>query len=321
MDIIKDLGELAFASRLKRLGERLQKDVSRVYGILGVDFEARWFSLLYTLSKKSPMTVTALAQALGLTHTAVNQLAGEMEEEGLLLSGKDKKDERKRLLRLSKKGSRVAARLKPVWREIRAATRELIASSEQDLLSALERMESLLNEEDMFERVCARMNIHPWRNVEIVDYRPAYKKHFQALNYEWLEEQFDLEERDERILSDPNGRIIRKGGAVLFAKMGEHIVGTCALIKGSDGCFELTKMAVASRARRQKIGTKLTEAAIKRAKALGAEVLYLETSPKLTPAIRLYEKLGFRRTRKRLSGGMKYERRTFTMKLALSDRN
>ena len=37
MDIIQELGSLAFASRLKRISERLMKDVSRVYADLDVD--------------------------------------------------------------------------------------------------------------------------------------------------------------------------------------------------------------------------------------------------------------------------------------------
>ena len=44
-DIIAELGELAFASRLKRLSDRLMRDVSRIYQQMDVDFEARWFSV------------------------------------------------------------------------------------------------------------------------------------------------------------------------------------------------------------------------------------------------------------------------------------
>jgi GNAT superfamily N-acetyltransferase/DNA-binding MarR family transcriptional regulator len=317
MDIIKSLGELAFASRLKRLSERLMKDASRIYRALEMNFEARWFPVLYALSKQSPMAVTELAQALGLTHTAVNQLASEMMKKKLLLSTRDKTDERKRLLQLSKKGQRAASELGPVWREIKRSTRELIVSSGHDLLSALGKIEELLDEQDMYERVCARMGIAPGEEVEIVDYRPAYKKHFKSLNYEWLNEHFSVEEHDEVLLDDPNGRIIRRGGAVLFAKVGEEIVGTCALVRHSDEVFELTKMAVIARARRQKIGTKLAEAVIQRARARKANTIYLETSPKLLPALHLYEKLGFKKTGRGPLGRLRYKRRTRTLKLDL----
>lgn len=72
MDIITEFAELSFASRLKRLSERLSKDVLLLCRKLDVDFEARWFSILYTLDRQSPMAVTKLAQSLELTHTAIN---------------------------------------------------------------------------------------------------------------------------------------------------------------------------------------------------------------------------------------------------------
>jgi 2-hydroxychromene-2-carboxylate isomerase len=77
MDLIIELGELALASRLKRLSERLMRDVSRVYRELDEPFEARWFPLLRALLEESPQGVTQVARALGLTHPAVNQLAGD----------------------------------------------------------------------------------------------------------------------------------------------------------------------------------------------------------------------------------------------------
>jgi len=317
MDMINELGELAFASRLKRLSERLLKDVSRIYSDLNVDFEARWFSIFHTLARHAPMPVTALAHAVGLTHTAVNQVAAEMTEKKLVLSAKDRSDERRRLLRLSKKGRAVAAALEPAWREIRESTRELIAASGRDVLQGIGRIEELLDERDMYERVCARLKIEPVRDVEIVDYRPAYKKHFRSLNSQWLKELFVVEKYDEALLSDPNGRIVRKGGAVLFARMEGGIVGACALVNHGGGVFELTKMAVAPHARGRKIGMRLARAVIDRAAELGATTVFLETSPRLTAAIRLYEKLGFTKTARSPLGPSRYKRRTFAMQLEL----
>lgn len=313
-DLINELEELGFATRLKRLSERLMKDVSRIYGAMDVEFEARWFAVLYGLSKRSSMPVTALAQALGLTHTAVNQLASEMMKKNLLRSAKDPDDDRKRLLSLSKKGRHVAVSLTTVWKEIRSATRELIDASGHDLLAAVAGIETKLDESDMYERVLSRLNIQPAEKIEIVDYRPAYRKHFISLNREWIEEHFTMEESDEKILSDPNGKIIRKGGAILFALKDGETVGTCALVKHGEEQYELTKMAVAPRARGRGIGTKLARAAIERARASGARALYLHTSPKLAQAIHIYEKLGFRKTDDSPPGSPEFKRRTMVMK-------
>ena len=101
MDLIKDLRELALGSHMKRLLERTDRDISNIYRELGMDFEARWFSLLYLLNEESPVTITGAAEKLGYTHPAINKLAAQMERKGLLTSSISSKDRRKRLLRLT----------------------------------------------------------------------------------------------------------------------------------------------------------------------------------------------------------------------------
>jgi len=60
-DLIGQLGELALASRMRRLSERLLRDTSRVYDELDADFQARWFPLLQALLRRSPQGVTEMA--------------------------------------------------------------------------------------------------------------------------------------------------------------------------------------------------------------------------------------------------------------------
>ncbi len=114
MDIIKQLGPLAFASRLRRLSEQLMKDVAEIYRQQTVDFKPRWFPMLYLLNQQSPMSVTDIAKDLGLTHPAINQISGAMLKAGLISSHKDDNDERRRLLGLTGKGQRIASELKPI---------------------------------------------------------------------------------------------------------------------------------------------------------------------------------------------------------------
>ena len=57
--------------------------------------------------------------------------------------------------------------------------------------------------------------------------------------------------------------------------------------------YEFTKMAVGEKYRGQKIGRALGEAAIEKAKKLGAHKIILYSNTILTPAIELYRKLGF----------------------------
>ena len=103
-----------------------------------------------------------------------------------------------------------------------------------------------------------------------------------------------MEEHDLEQLSNPEKYIIDKGGEILFAVYEEEVAGVCALIKTGECEFELAKMAVAPQFQGKQIGYKLGHYAIETAKLLGAKRIWLESNRKLTPAIKLYIKLGFK---------------------------
>jgi GNAT superfamily N-acetyltransferase/DNA-binding MarR family transcriptional regulator len=292
-DIITELGSLAFASRLRRLSDRLMRDVARIYGELAVNFEPRWFPLLYLLHRQPVMSVTDAARALGLTHPAVNQIAGAMMRVGLLAAAKDRSDERRRMLRLTRKGEKIHAELTAVWKEIEAANRELLEESGADILGLLAAIEHLLDRRDMYARIHARLSAARPAAATIIDYSPAHRKRFAALNLEWLEEYFSVTELDRAMLSDPEKHILKPGGFIFFARTGRSIVGTCALIKRDRRTFELTKMAVSRKLRGRGIGRQLAEHAIAVARHENAKTIVLGTSQKLAAAVSLYNSLGF----------------------------
>jgi len=295
MDVIKQLGPMALGSRLKRLTIRMNKDISRIYRELGMEFEARWFPVAYMLRQQAPLSITEIAEALNYTHTAIKNFANEMLKKGLLESTRDASDKRKRLVRLSSKGRQVVDRLIPVWQEVRDVASDLVESSEPNLLTSIESVERQLDEKEVYSRIRERLRSQLLEAIEILEYQPAYKKYFRSLNYEWLKKYFRVERADEKLLSDPKGQIINKGGIVLFARLHGQIVGTAALIRHEEDAFELAKMSVTQTARRRLVGTKLTLEILKKAKAIGARHLYLETHPKLKQAQRLYENMGFER--------------------------
>jgi ribosomal protein S18 acetylase RimI-like enzyme len=132
------------------------------------------------------------------------------------------------------------------------------------------------------------------QTVEILAYQPAYKPSFKTLNEAWIRKYFRVEGDDQRILDDPEGEILEKGGFVFFARLNGEIVGTCGLTRNADGSFELVKMGVDEKAQGQKIGYRLAEAAIAKAREQGASQVVLHSATLLKPAIGLYRKLGFR---------------------------
>ena len=296
MDLIKELGALILGSRISRLVDRMNRDISRFYRALGAGFEARWFPILYLLGKQSPQTITGIANELGISHPAVIKLVSQMSRAGLVTSTRGKEDKRKRLIDLTQKGQETRSLLSPFWDEIRLVVSNLLTESDHDFLGALEGIENLLDEKCLYKRLTENAKQRLLGDIEILDYRPAYKKHFKALNYEWLEEHFRVEAHDEEILSDPTGKIIRRGGLVLFARVRNRIVGTCALIKHKGEVFELAKLAVARDIRGRFVGTRLATVIIDEAKQLGAKTLYAESSPKIKHTINFFESLGFRKS-------------------------
>jgi GNAT superfamily N-acetyltransferase/DNA-binding PadR family transcriptional regulator len=295
-DIFSELGELALASRLRRLSETMMAEGEGLYRELGISFRPRWFPAFYALSKRSPLAVGELAAALGVSHTSVAKIADEMLRVGLIRVARDGRgDRRRRLYALTPAGKKTLGRLKPVWREIGRAVSEILAEAEGDLLSGIDRFEKAFARRSVVDRVRERLRLDPRRRLEIVDYRPAYKKHFRSLNEQWIREHFEIEKEDTSILSDPMGRIVRRGGFVFFALWDGEVAGTCALMRHPGGHIELCKMAVRPDLRRRGIGAALIAAAIDRARSMGARELYLRTDLELRDAIRLYRRAGFRR--------------------------
>ena len=130
-------------------------------------------------------------------------------------------------------------------------------------------------------------------NLRIEDFRPEDQPWFEQLNRQWIEKYFRMEPVDVLVLEQPDGHIIRKGGAILMARYGKKVAGTVALKFVDEGVYEFTKMAVAPEFRGMGIGKALSDAAIRRARHLNANKIILYSNRILSPAIDLYRKIGF----------------------------
>jgi DNA-binding MarR family transcriptional regulator/GNAT superfamily N-acetyltransferase len=314
-DKIKELGEIALGSRLKRLSDRFMDDVARIYRMRQSEFEPRWFTLTYLLYNSGRMSVLDIAGALKLTHPAVVQFINEMSKKGLISSAKDETDKRKRMVELSEKGKEMFESVMPVLPVIESAVKELIDSTGYNFMPVLELMEKQLDQKGLFERVNEKLKNSLMEEIEIVEYKKEYAGYFENLNVEWLEKYFAVEPEDEKILSNPESEIINKGGMIFFARINNEIVGTCSAIKVNDDVFELAKMAVTEKAQGKQAGKKLALVVIGYAISQKAKAVILETASKLTAAISLYEKLGFIYVP--FDHPSKYTRTTFKMKLNL----
>jgi len=131
-------------------------------------------------------------------------------------------------------------------------------------------------------------------DYKIVDFQDCHQKDFARLNYEWIEKYFKIEEEDRKALDQPREKIYSNGGHILLMQHKTEIVGTVAIIKLKEHYYELAKMSVDPKHQGKGLGYQLGLAAIEKAKELGAKTFYLETNGILKPAVKLYEKLGFK---------------------------
>ena len=140
---------------------------------------------------------------------------------------------------------------------------------------------------------------------------------FERLNSEWIAAYFTVEDKDRETMADPWRFYVDPGGDVLLARAGESVVGCVALEPVGNGVFELSKMAVDPAERGRGTGRRLIEAAIARARELGATSLFLGSNGRLAAAVGLYESVGFRHVPRERIGPLPYARADVFMELAL----
>lgn len=292
MEYIAQLGLVALGSRMRAVSDRLYAVADEIYRLSGLELQGRWLPLLRMLHDRGPQTVGDIAEAVGQTHSAVSQLADKLMDQGWLEVVVDPTDKRRRRLTLTVRADAELRAAKPLWRAIDDLFAQHCREQGVDLLHTLTAFESVLAP-TLATAIIARAAAHGRSALRIVPFAPALRDHFYRLNEAWLRKYFYVEEIDHRVLSDPETEILQGGGAILFAMLGEEAVGTCALLRESEGVYELTKMAVDEQRQGLGIGRALLEAAIAEFQQRNGRTLFLETHDKLVPAIRLYESLGF----------------------------
>lgn len=151
-------------------------------------------------------------------------------------------------------------------------------------------------------------------DIQVIPYHPRHRAVFVALNLQWIETHFEVEPEDRRQLEDPE-TLRQVGGEIFFVIDRGEPVGTCALLRRTDGNFELAKMAVSVAARGKGHGDRLMTAAITWAVGQGAQKIHLLSNTVLQPAIALYHKYGFQVVR--LGAHPDYRRCNIEMSLDL----
>lgn len=157
MNIIDESGILALSTRLQRLSEQLRKDGALVYKAFDIDFEPKWFPVIYTLYHKDILSVVEIANEIGYTHPSTISLLKELEKQKLIRSRKDKIDERKRLILLTVKGKELIEKMKPVW-DIMIGVLTEITNNHNNLLKAINETEKKIAHQSFLQRTLQLKN-------------------------------------------------------------------------------------------------------------------------------------------------------------------
>lgn len=166
MNIINDLGILAIAARLQRLAEQIRKDGVLIYKAHGIDFEPKWFPVIYTLHVKPVLSVVELSAEIGYSHPSTISLLKELEKQKLIKSGKDKTDERKRLIQLTEKGQSLINQMKPAW-EVMIAAASQLTETENNLMKAMEEVEQQMELQGFYQRAKVIMAANESKNTKL----------------------------------------------------------------------------------------------------------------------------------------------------------
>jgi N-acetylglutamate synthase-like GNAT family acetyltransferase len=151
-----------------------------------------------------------------------------------------------------------------------------------------EAFPSMTLDNTFFKKMIPKKN-----GVTVLNYTEKHQPSFEKLNRDWIEKYFWMEPVDFQVLQHPEEHIVKKGGTILMASYANEIAGTVALKYVAPGIYEFTKMAVGEKFRGKKVGQALAEAAIVKARELGAQKIILYSNTALEPAIALYRKIGF----------------------------
>ncbi len=154
-------------------------------------------------------------------------------------------------------------------------------------------------------------------SLKIVPFEPEYALYFMSLNTAWLEKYFYVEPKDILLMENCKSTIIDEGGHIFFAKRKDDIVGCFSLMKLTDRVFELGKMAVDENFQGMRIGQSLLSHAANFARENHWDKLVLYSSTKLSTALHIYRKFGFKEVI--LENNRPYVRGDIKMELVLNN--
>jgi len=248
----------------------------------------------------------------------------------LVIKTSDQADNRRSFITLSEKTKTILDDAEPALLAIKGVLERDAFNIDSCLLSSFSQYEKKILSVSLKKETLLAMKNNT-KTFDICTWDERYAADFKRLNMNWLEQCFphEIQGKDRALLSHPQSEILAKGGYIWFAlsitrkadsdAAGVNVVGTCALIPQSslkeENSYEIIKLAVDPRHKKQGVGMRLMLACIEQARAKNASRITLETNRALKPALALYQRLGF--TEKKPTQGYSVARADVYMELLL----
>ncbi len=155
-DVIRDKQHLFLGSRLKRLADQMQGDVTVMAQRAGIPIQPGQYPLLATLDEYGPQTIGQLAQAMRMSQPAITKNAERLVEAGLIEISRSDADRRQKLVALSALGRRTLEISKrEVWPLVEAAVKEITDDLSGPLLEQIAQLEARLAARPLSSRAAA----------------------------------------------------------------------------------------------------------------------------------------------------------------------
>jgi DNA-binding MarR family transcriptional regulator/GNAT superfamily N-acetyltransferase len=276
---------------------RFNRFYTRKIGVLHEGAYHSPFSLtqvrvLYELAQRDRPTATELGRELGLDAGYLSRILQGFEKRGLVAKTRSPDDGRQSHLALTALGRKVFAPLNARSHdEVAALLAPLSAGDQGRLIGAMRMIERLLGDGALPQRSPLLRPPQPgdlgWvvhRHGAVYAQEYGYDESFEALVAEIVAhfvQHYDAK-RERCWIADLDG----------------EIVGCVFLVKKSATVAKLRLLLVEPAARGLGLGTRLVHECVRFARESGYRKITLWTQSELTAARRLYEKAGFRLTRK-----------------------
>ena len=296
MTIYRLSGELMLGSRLRRLGEKLFFDISRVYKSEDIDFEPAWFPLFFLLKKHKTLSVSDIATSMEITHPGASQMITMLEGKGLIKCAKDKNDKRVRTVSFTKKGKELLEAIQPVWRSVKRCAEEMLDEGENSkfLLSTITEVEDLLHMKSFFDRV--KEDIHTREVLDKLDFIPyddRLSKVFKELILEWLIESSNRA-IDETDFFNTTQREIAAGSLeIVLVKLETDTIGLSIVKQLEHNDAEIFLLFIRKKWRNMQIRKRLLERTLEKLQRRGVHNIYAKIDRRNVNLIKVFRNKNF----------------------------